>query len=593
MKKFKRGLKELPKKTMALLMAFSMLLNYVLPITTVFALDTYTISFSAQGTHTMEVVGGQLKIDGQFVDLQYNGTTIGEVNCSSTTSCSITASSDMAGELNYNSANKFTLYNSNGHVEYVMGNLINSDTVFMVEDKINEPQAGGTEDVTFDINFTNTHMNVWINNKVVMDDHDGILKSSFNGEVTSAGNATGTNSLRFQPPFGDYPVTEYVINGISYTEDSANVTVDMDGSFIIDVPVASSYTITGSGDESYVLPRTIIWTNSDYVPKDEEDAAWTSQFSIGHGSAKVIEVYDENGTLLAPNQYINTVEQPDGSRSDQYGVNNGFGWVSIMPGSRVVFEFVPEYGYQLTGISINEQPLEAIETTNRFEITLPQNPEGSGNIHFAATFTRTEDIVKAGSEKVSGGSINLGNELPSGSAQLTVNDVELSSDKISEFENAAGEYTISNYLDIDLYQVFYKGKNDSNDVWSTEIEELSDYATISMKLEDGIDANDIVIVHNIHDGDEYEVIEIESYDPETNTITFKTKSFSNYAIATKTSTQTDNNSNSSSSSATTSTTSNPQTGDNITTYFITLLLSIAGLTGASLIVNKRRKFARN
>ena len=30
-----------------------------------------------------------------------------------------------------------------------------------------------------------------------------------------------------------------------------------------------------------------------------------------------------------------------------------------------------------------------------------------------------------------------------------------------------------------------------------------------------------------------EIIKIDSYDPETNTITFKTKSFSNYAIATR------------------------------------------------------------
>ena len=93
--------------------------------------------------------------------------------------------------------------------------------------------------------------------------------------------------------------------------------------------------------------------------------------------------------------------------------------------------------------------------------------------------------------------------------------------------------------------------------------------------------------------DEYEVIEIESYDPKTNTITFKTKSFSNYAIATKTSSVDNNGNNSSKNQVTASTKSNPQTSDNITTYFITLLLSVAGLTGAGLIVNKRRKFARN
>ena len=56
--------------------------------------------------------------------------------------------------------------------------------------------------------------------------------------------------------------------------------------------------------------------------------------------------------------------------------------------------------------------------------------------------------------------------------------------------------------------------------------------TITIKLAEGIDANNIVIVHNIHDGEEYEIIKIDSYDKGSNTITFRTKSFSNYAIAT-------------------------------------------------------------
>lgn len=580
MKKFKRKLKELPKKTMYLFMTFAMLLNYVLPITTVFALDTYTINFSAQGTHTMEVDGGHLKIDGQFVDLQYNGNAIGEVNCSSTTSCSITASSDMAGELNYNSANKFTLYNSNGHVEYSMGTTINSDVVFMVEDYAGggTPQ-GAFEDINVNATFNGTTGEISFNNGAGRTSEG----ASYNGTLTNAGytDSANKNEITITTSFGEPIASKITINGVDYNTNNTDTnTLEVDG--------ASAYTIVVESDSSIVTPKTIIWTNSDYVPKDEEDAAWTSQFRIGHGSAKVIEVYDENGIKLDPSQYINTNEQPDGTSSDEYGVNNGFGWVSVMPGSRVVFEFVPEYGYQLTSLSLNETPMEATSTMNRYEVVIP-----NANIHFGATFTRTEDVVKANSSKVSSGNINLENELAGGSAQLTVNDVELSSDKISGFENAAGDYTISNYLDIDLYNVFYKGKNDANDVWSNKISELDKYATITIKLEDGIDANDIVIVHNIHDGDQFEVIEIDSYDPETNTITFKTKSFSNYAIATKTSSQTDNNSSSSSSSATTSTTSNPQTGDDITTYFITLLLSIAGLTGASLIVNKRRKFARN
>ena len=130
-------------------------------------------------------------------------------------------------------------------------------------------------------------------------------------------------------------------------------------------------------------------------PENEEDANWVSDFTIKNGNAKVIEVYDENDNLLNPDEYI-------GQGADEYGLNKGFGWVKVMPGSRVIFEFVPDYGYQLTEIAINETPLEAIDTSiNRYEIDLPN--EDAGNLHFAATFTKTDDIVKPESKKVKSG----------------------------------------------------------------------------------------------------------------------------------------------------------------------------------------------
>ena len=50
-----------------------------------------------------------------------------------------------------------------------------------------------------------------------------------------------------------------------------------------------------------------------------------------------------------------------------------------------------------------------------------------------------------------------------------------------------------------------------------------------MKLAEGVDGNTVVIVHEKHDGT-YEVIPT-TYDEKTHTISFKTSSFSNYAIA--------------------------------------------------------------
>lgn len=340
---------------------------------------------------------------------------------------------------------------------------------------------------------------------------------------TAKGYATGSekNIITIQLAFGDGNLGSVVINN-----QEMKLSEDVSDMAEFEVDPASKYTIvvTKSLDTSNV-PRTIIWTNPDYRPSNEEEEKWASDFKIEHGYARIIEVYDENGKKLAPEEYV-------AENADEFGLDNGFGWAKVFPKYKVVFEFVPEYGYQLTKISMNESPMEASNDINLFSIDVA---EDAGNIHFGAVFTKTDDVVKANSEKVVSGNIELGNKLDGGSAQLTVSDIELSSDKIAEFEKAAGQYTVSNYLDIDLYNVFYKGKNDADDVWSNKIDELDEYATISIKLEDGVSADDIVIVHNVHNGDKYEVIEIDSYDPDTNTITFKTKSFSHYAIATKTS----------------------------------------------------------
>ena len=463
-------------------------------------------------------------------------------------------------------------------------------------------QQGGAENISFDLAWNDTYVMVWVNNKEVLGDSDVFQNSyTFNNiDIDNAGETdeNKTNVIRLQNRFGDKEVSEYTINNLSYTKNSNNVEINEQGWFIT-VPGATKYVISATGDSSIPTPKTIIWVNPDYVPENEADAQWVSNFTVSHGIAKVVEVYDENDNLLDPNSYTN-------QDSDEYGLDNGFGWVNIMPGSRVVFEFVPEYGYQLTGITINETPLKAIDSNiNRFEIKLP-NLDG-GNLHFAATFTKTDDIVKADSQKVKSGEISLGNNLEAGSAQLTINDVELSPDKIKGFENAAGDYTISNYLDIDLYNVFYKGKNDSEDVWSNKIDELEKEATITLKLADGLTADDIVIVHNIHNGEKYEIIQIESYDSTTNTITFKTKSFSNYAIATKTtstkeenkttnnettkdettSNKTTNDDTASTNEKTTAASSSPKTGDNIIMWIALMLVSILGVFVTHRYLRKR------
>lgn len=598
------------RKIIAILLIFSFIFAFI-PTNISKATASYEIVFNiaSETDHIMTMEENRLKVDGQYVeprlasnpeDSSFNGYTIAQ-KTNGDYVYTITNGEDVV--LNFNTANKYILRSG--------GQIVGADTTVFsgttpeknnvqIEDYFepapgNGPEnpgqqpVGGPDDISFDLTWKDTYVLVNINDKEVLGDSDAQQDTfKFNNIVVeNAGEAdeNKTNVIKLQNRFGDHEVSEITINGVKYDKNSNDVEITEFG-WMITVPGASKYVISATGDRSIAIPKTIIWANPDYVPENAEDAEWVSNFTISHGIAKVVEVYDENNKLLNSDEYT-------GEDADKNGLDKGFGWVKIMPGSRVVFEFVPEYGYQLTGIAINETPLDAVDSnTNRFEIKLPN--EDAGNLHFSATFTKTEDIVKANSKKIASGSISLGNELDAGSAQLTVSDVQLSEDKIKGFEKAAGDYEIKNYLDIDLYQVFYKGKEDSDDVWSNKIDTLDKEATITLKLEDGVHADDIVLVHNIHDGEEYEIIKIDSYDSTTNTITFKAKSFSNYAIATKgnnvvdtTSSSTDTN-----TTAVEKTSNNPTTGDNIVTVITIFAIATLGVC-TTIKINRNRKIRKH
>lgn len=251
-----------------------------------------------------------------------------------------------------------------------------------------------------------------------------------------------------------------------------------------------------------------------------------------------------------------------------------------LPGNaQVTMRVVPEYGYQVTSVNGGNDFATTEEGVSEFTVFVPEGTAG----YFTATVEKVENSVNPTSEKIKAGEIQLGKsaagDIKNGTVRLTVEDIELSSDKIANFQNKAneaGDYTISNYLDINLDKVLYRGTEDS--VWSEQIHHLTDKALITLQLEEGIDASNIVIVHNIDNGDEFEIIEIESYDAETNTISFYTDSFSNYAIASKNA-KTEEKESKETKDAKETKSNMPKTGDNILVVISILVISILGIAG--------------
>ena len=103
---------------------------------------------------------------------------------------------------------------------------------------------------------------------------------------------------------------------------------------------------------------------------------------------------------------------------------------------------------------------------------------------------------------------------------------------MTKFAETASGYQIADYLDLNMQQIFYKGANNDTDVWSNDLTQLNADANISLVLAEGVNGNDVAIVHEKHDGT-CELIS-GSYDADTHTVSFATDGFSNYAIAYRT-----------------------------------------------------------
>lgn len=372
---------------------------------------------------------------------------------------------------------------------------------------------------------------------------------------TGKGYASGDiyNLISIQIAFGDGYIGSITVNG-----QKINVPEGTKDILEFSVKPAESYTIVvtknqdpSSGNNS----RTIIWEsdkNNNTSLKDNE--------LLKNGTAEILDIKDPDGNSIGLKNVRQDIEK-----------NNG--WADVKPGSKVIFKLRPHYGYQLTSIKINDEILVARKDESTFEYTMPDT-----NVHLSGIFEKVDDQVKTESDKVKSGTIKLsGSEIDSGSMLLSVKDADLTERQIANFKEISTGYEISSYLGINLDQILYKGTAD--DFWSNPLNNLNDLATVTLQLEKGIVGDELMLVHEKHDGT-YEVIPT-TYDASTNTLTFKTSSFSNYAIATKLS-------NSAEIGGKTQV-SIPKTGDNIARYILPIALGFAALTVLLAVKKKSKK----
>ncbi len=406
-----------------------------------------------------------------------------------------------------------------------------------------QPHPGDPTDGTITVHSSNGFADpksfyksrIAINDTTILDQECELNSSqcpdSFSGNVTYNKEASAsTVEISFSPLFINKIVNKIIINNTEY-----NVPINYSNrvdwlahydhqelKFTLDnVPYASSYDITvditEADRDTEQFIGNFLWSNKE---EDKDNDVY-----IGHARIEMVSLLchiDEgNDVLITPE----TENLPAGCVVE-FDQGEQEGSLVVPDGSVVTLKLWTEYGWQVVSFGANGQDI-AVDPDKIAEYTFTI---AKGNYHLGAVVEQTDDEVQADSEKIKSGSITLGgSEIDEGTALLTVGDADLTDEEREEFQKQAGDYKVSSYLEIDLDQIFYDGHGS---YWKgAEMKELDNEATITLELEEGIDGNEVIIVHKKHDGT-YEVIPT-IYDPVAHTITFKTSSFSDYAIASR------------------------------------------------------------
>lgn len=286
--------------------------------------------------------------------------------------------------------------------------------------------------------------------------------------------------------------------------------------------------ITVNGTQHIQIDRkclTVTWAYDDTYGEDGR---------IEHGTAEIIKI---NGQDVSQMTFSNFANNP----GDKSG-----GHLAVKRDDVVTIKLIPDYGYQLSGASINGVTLAPQTEVSTFTFKMPDT-----NVHFKGIFTQTSDEIKKSGSKVSYASVENGaNAAPSGNLRLTVEDSDANTtNALAQVANAVSAEAVNLTLD----QIVSKGNGNS---WETPVTQFSQPVKMKLKVADYDTAAGYEVVRE-HNGN---LTKLTTSVSEDGTLTFETNQFSTYFIV-KTAKKADNgNAKTEKSSNTSSTTASSAAG---------------------------------
>lgn len=264
------------------------------------------------------------------------------------------------------------------------------------------------------------------------------------------------------------------------------------------------------------------------------NAAGTQHIQIDHSVRTITWAYDrqtygEDAYLEHGKAQVVAVEGVDDLYNIPFASNPGDekgGHIAVEAGKQVTVRLTPDYGYQLTGVTLNGGVTLAPQAeVFTFTFTMPDT-----NVHFKGIFTQTQDEINTSGTKVSSATVENGaNAAPSGNLRLTVEDSDANTtNALAQVENAVSAEAVNLTLD----QIVSKG-NGTN--WETPVTQFGQPVKMNLKVADYDTAAGYAVVRE-HDGN---LTKLPTSVSEDGTLTFETNQFSTYFIV-KTAKKADN-----------------------------------------------------
>lgn len=264
------------------------------------------------------------------------------------------------------------------------------------------------------------------------------------------------------------------------------------------------------------------------------NAAGTQHIQIDHSVRTITWAYDrqtygEDAYLEHGKAQVVAVEGVDDLYSIPFASNPGDekgGHIAVEAGKQVTVRLTPDYGYQLTGVTLNGGVTLAPQAeVSTFTFTMPDT-----NVHFKGIFTQTQDEINTTGTKVSSASVENGaNAAPSGNLRLTVEDSDANTtNALAQVENAVSAEAVNLTLD----QIVSKGDGTN---WENPVTQFDQPVKMKLQVADYDTAAGYEVVRE-HNGN---LTKLTTSVSENGTLTFETNQFSTYFIV-KTAKKADN-----------------------------------------------------